>query len=156
MTVRVQVEDFDAGAEVDALVHGRTDVGAVVTFTGRVRAGSEGRPVTKILLEHYPGMTETEIERIEAEARARWQLAACLIIHRVGELARGDNIVLVATAAPHRHDAFAAAEFLMDFLKTSAPFWKKEWDPSIGGAWVEARESDSVAAARWKAIKAAE
>ncbi len=156
MTVRVQIDDFDAGAEVEALVGRRTDVGAVVTFTGRVRAGSEGRPVAKIMLEHYPGMTETEIERIESDARARWQLSACLIIHRVGELAPGDNIVLVATAAAHRQSAFAAAEFLMDYLKTRAPFWKKEWDPSSGGAWVEAREGDSAAAARWDAIKAAE
>jgi molybdopterin synthase catalytic subunit len=149
MAVRVQREDFDVGAEISRLTAGRTDIGAVVTFTGLVRGNSTGRPVAAMTLEHYPGMTEAELARVEAEAQARWPLQASLIIHRIGELKPGDNIVLVVTASAHRHAAFKAAEFLMDYLKTRAPFWKKEADPDGRGSWVDARESDEAAAERW-------
>jgi molybdopterin synthase catalytic subunit len=125
-------------------------MGAVVSFTGIMRAGSEGRAVREMTLEHYPGMTEAELARVEAEANARWPLQASLIVHRVGVLKPGDNIVLVVTASAHRQAAFSAAEFLMDYLKTSAPFWKKEVDADGRSAWVEARVSDSEAAARWE------
>ncbi|HUJ37507.1 MAG TPA: molybdopterin synthase catalytic subunit MoaE [Hyphomicrobium sp.] len=147
MAARVQQEDFDAAAEVAALTAGRTDIGAIVTFTGRVRGGEGG--VAAMTLEHYPGMTEAELSRIEAEAHSRWPLQASLIVHRVGELKPGDNIVLVATASAHRQAAFEAAGFLMDYLKTRAPFWKKETDASGNAVWVEARESDDSAARRW-------
>ena len=147
MAVRVQREDFDVAAEIAALTAGRTDVGAIVTFTGRVR-GDDGS-VAAMTLEHYPGMTEAELSRIEAEAQARWPLQASLIVHRVGELKPGDNIVLVVTASVHRQVAFEAAGFLMDYLKTRAPFWKKETDASGGATWVEAREGDESAARRW-------
>jgi molybdopterin synthase catalytic subunit len=147
MAVRVQQEDFDAAAEVAALTAGRTDIGAIVTFTGRVRGGEGG--VAAMTLEHYPGMTEAELSRIEAEAHSRWPLQASLIVHRVGELKPGDNIVLVVTASAHRQAAFEAAGFLMDYLKTRAPFWKKETDASGNAVWVEARESDDSAARRW-------
>ena len=136
--IRVQTEDFDVSNEIAALTKGRSDIGAVVTFSGLVR------DVT-LTLEHYPGMTERELDRIEAEAHERWALQASLIVHRVGELAPGDNIVLVVTASAHRKDAFEAAEFLMDYLKTRAPFWKRE-----GEVWVEAKTSDDEAAERWK------
>jgi len=149
MAVRVQREDFDVGAEISRLTAGRSDIGAVVTFTGLVRGNSTGRPVAAMTLEHYPGMTEAELARVEAEAQARWPLQASLIIHRIGELKPGDNIVLVVTASAHRHAAFEAAEFLMDYLKTRAPFWKKEADPDGRGSWVDARESDEAAAERW-------
>lgn len=134
---RVQNEDFDVGAEIAALTRGRSDIGAVVTFSGLVR------DVT-LTLEYYAGMTERELGKIEAEAQARWALQACLIVHRVGTLKPGDNIVLVITASAHRNDAFEAAEFLMDYLKTRAPFWKRE-----GEDWVEAKTSDDKAAERW-------
>jgi molybdopterin synthase catalytic subunit len=147
MAVRVQLPDFDVGAEVAALTAGRTDIGAVVSFTGRVR--TDGGRVAAMMLEHYPGMTEAELGRIEAEAHARWPLQASLIVHRVGELKPGDNIVLVVTASEHRHAAFEAASFLMDYLKTQAPFWKKESSPTGAGEWVEAREDDERAAERW-------
>ncbi len=147
MAARVQQEDFDAAAEVAALTAGRTDIGAIVTFTGRVRGGEGG--VAAMTLEHYPGMTEAELSRIEAEAHSRWPLQASLIVHRVGELKPGDNIVLVATASAHRQAAFEAAGFLMDYLKTRAPFWKKETDASGNAVWVEARQSDDSAARRW-------
>ncbi len=152
MTVRVQHEDFDTGAEIKQLTAGRTDIGAIVTFTGTVRGGGGGgqdHAMTALTLEHYPGMTEAELERVEAEARARWPLQASLIIHRYGTLAPGDNIVLVVAASPHRQAAFQAAEFLMDFLKTRAPFWKKETGADGTGEWVDARESDDAATARW-------
>lgn len=136
--IRVQTEDFDVSNEIAALTKGRSDIGAVVTFSGLVR------DVT-LTLEHYPGMTERELGKIEAEANERWQLQGVSIIHRVGELAPGDNIVLVVTASAHRKDAFEAAEFLMDYLKTRAPFWKRE-----GEIWVEAKASDDEAAERWK------
>lgn len=147
MAARVQREDFDVGAELDALVAGRVDVGAVVSFTGLVR------DVTGTLeameLEHYPGMTEKALAAIEAEARARWPLEACLIVHRVGPMAPGERIMMVATASAHRAAAFAAAEFLMDYLKSRAPFWKKETGGG-GSAWVDAREEDEAALARWE------
>src|SRR5688572_27333113 len=148
MAVRVQREDFDVSAEIDKLAAGRTDIGAVVTFTGRVRA-DDGKTAA-ITLEHYPGMTEDELLRIEADAAARWPLQASLIVHRVGELHPGDNIVLVIAASQHRQAAFEAAGFLMDYLKTRAPFWKKETAASGESVWVEAREADEDAAGRWR------
>lgn len=150
MGVKVQSEDFDVASEVDVLTSGRTDVGAIVTFTGRVRDDDKGRPITSMTLEHYPGMTEAELSAIEAEANARWPLQASLIIHRTGELSPGDNIVLVVTASAHRQAAFEAAGFLMDYLKTRAPFWKKETGPEGESSWVEARENDETAATRWR------
>jgi molybdopterin synthase catalytic subunit len=149
VAVRVQTEDFDVGSEVRQLVGGRVDVGAIVTFTGTVRGDAKGRPIVAMTLEHYPGMTEAELERVESAALERWPLVATLIVHRVGELKPGDNIVLVVTASAHRKAAFDAAEFLMDYLKTRAPFWKKEADADGTGGWVDARESDDAAMARW-------
>lgn len=149
MAVRVQTQDFDVAAEIAALTAGRTDIGAVVTFTGLVRGSTDGRDLVSMTLEHYPGMTETELETVEAEAKARWPLQASLIVHRVGELQPGANIVLVITASPHRHAAFQAAEFLMDYLKTRAPFWKKEAVAGGEATWVDARETDNEAVARW-------
>src|SRR5262249_24106204 len=143
-------EDFDAGAEVKRLTGGRSDIGAIVTFTGVVRSDNDGRPLSAMTLEHYAGMTESELARVEAEAGRRWPLPASLIIPRVGTLKPGDNIVLVVTASAHRQAAFAAAEFLMDYLKTSAPFWKKEQSAGGDAHWVEARESDEQAAGRWQ------
>lgn len=146
MAVRVQEADFDVGAELDALAAGDTDIGAVVSFTGLVRGTGGTREMT---LEHYPGMTEKALAAIEAEAHGRWLLQTTLIIHRIGPLAPGARIVLVATASRHRGAAFEAAEFLMDFLKTRAPFWKKEIAADGTAQWVDARESDDSAAARW-------
>lgn len=151
MAVRVQREDFDVGAEIRRLTAERRDIGAVVTFTGLVRGEAKGQPITSMMLEHYPGMTEAELARVEAEAQSRWPLQASLIIHRTGELKPGDNIVLVITASAHRHAAFEAAEFLMDYLKTRAPFWKKETAPDGTGQWVDARDSDETALERWQA-----
>ncbi len=148
MTARIQREAFDIAAEIDALTAGKREVGAIVTFTGRVRA-DEGR-VAAIELEHYAGMTEAELVRIEAEAASRWALQGSLIVHRVGELKVGEDVVLVITAAAHRQAAFEAAGFLMDYLKTRAPFWKKETDRSGKTTWVEAKTSDETAAKRWK------
>jgi len=154
--IRVQQEDFNIGAEIDRLRAGRTDIGAIVSFTGTVRDTANGAPVTKMTLEHYPGMTEKELERIEAEANTRWPLHASLIIHRTGAMKPGENIVLVVTASANRGAAFEAAEFLMDYLKTDAPFWKKEEGPG-GGRWVDARLSDDKARKRWSSPeKAAE
>ena len=150
MAVRVQGEDFDIGAEIRRLTQGRTDIGAIVTFTGTVRGESGGKPIASMTLEHYPGMTERELEQVESEANARWPLQASLIVHRIGTLIPGDNIVLVVTASAHRHAAFAAAEFLMDYLKTRAPFWKKEEAPDGSGAWVDARDSDDAALEKWR------
>ena len=149
MAARVQEADFDIAAEIDALTAGRTDVGAVVTFTGLVRevAGGGDQSLT---LEHYPGMTEKALAEIEAQAKARWPLSGSAIVHRVGPLAPGDRIVLVVTASAHRQAAFEAAEFLMDWLKTKAPFWKRQ-ESAAGATWVEAREADDAAAARWGA-----
>lgn len=153
MAVRVQEQDFDLGAEIAALRAGRTDIGALVTFTGLVRDMAKGAPIEDMTLEHYPGMTEKALGKIEAEACARWDLQACLIIHRFGRMAPGEQIMMVATAAPHRGDAFAAAEFLMDFLKSRAPFWKKEGTAG-GGHWVDARETDEAALERWETATA--
>ena len=146
--VRLQREVFDAGAEAQALVAGRTDLGALVSFVGLCR--DEGGRLAALELEHYPGMAEAEIGRIAEEAAARWPVEAIRVVHRFGRMAPGEPIVLVATASSHRGAAFAAAEFLMDFLKTRAPFWKKE-HPRDGeaGDWVAAAEADDAAAARW-------
>jgi molybdopterin synthase catalytic subunit len=148
MTVRLQTEDFDAAAEAAALRRERTDVGAIVTFTGVCRGTEAGEPIAAITLEHYPEMAQAEIAGHVAEAERRWPLLGVTVVHRYGRIEPGENIVLVVTAATHRQDAFAATEFLMDYLKTRAPFWKREERPG-GGAWVEAKESDEEAAARW-------
>src|SRR5881628_779705 len=149
MTVRLQRDDFDAAAEAARLTRGRTDVGAVVTFTGICRGSEAGEPITAMTLEHYPGMAEAEIESHVAEAERRWPLIGVTVIHRYGRLTPGDNIVLVVTAASHRGHAFAAAEFLMDYLKTRAPFWKQE-ERGDRAQWVEAKAADDDAAGRWK------
>ncbi len=148
MSVRIQTADFDAGIEMAALRAGHSDVGAVVSFVGVVRDMNDGASVAGMTLEHYPGMTERSIQAIIDDASARWQIFDCLVIHRVGELKPVDQIVLVVVTGAHRGEAFAACEFVMDYLKTQAPFWKKELTPS-GGRWVEARTSDDEAAARW-------
>lgn len=151
MSVSVQEADFDVGAETAALSAGRLDVGAVATFVGLVRAdklSGAGSEVSAMTLEHYPGMTEKSLEAILAEASGRWQLQGVRVIHRFGRLLPGERIVFVGVASAHRGDAFAACEFIMDYLKTRAPFWKKEDTPE-GGRWVDARETDDSAAARW-------
>jgi len=147
MAVRVQQEPFALGAEVEAFAAGRRDAGAVVTFTGIVRDLASG-DLNRMVIEHYPGMTQSALEAIEAQARERWELKDCLIIHRYGEMAPGDMIMMVATASPHRADAFEAAEFLMDYLKSRAPFWKKEITPE-GEVWVDSKAEDEDALARW-------
>jgi molybdopterin synthase catalytic subunit len=147
--VRVQQEDFDAGREIEALTRGRADVGAVASFTGLVRDANDGAPVRSMTLEHYPGMTEKALEAICAEAAGRWNVLDAVVVHRVGPLVPGDRIVFVAVASAHRGDAFAACEFIMDYLKTRAPFWKKEDTPE-GPRWVEARATDDDAARRWE------
>ena len=157
-TIRLQREPFDVAAEVERMTHGRTDIGAVVTFTGLCRADENGKQIAALTLEHYPGMAEAEIGRHVEEACARWRLLGVTVIHRHGRLEPGDVIVLVATASSHREAAFAAASFLMDYLKTRAPFWKQV--ESVGDKaceektcgdkiWVEAKASDDVAADRW-------
>ena len=148
MSVCVQYADFDAGAEIARLRAGNARIGAVASFIGVVRDVNDGDRVAGMTLEHYPGMTERSIEAIIAEARARWSIYDALVIHRVGRLAPLDQIVLVVVTSAHRGDAFAACEFLMDYLKTRAPFWKKEEIPGAS-RWVEARASDDAAAARW-------
>ena len=148
MTVRVQREDFDVGAEIARIGKEGTDVGGVVSFVGIVRGGEGKAAIDAMTLEHYPGMTEKELSRIEAEALSRWPISASLIVHRYGRLEPGENIVLVITASRHRQAAFEACEFLVDWLKTKAPFWKKE-ETADGGKWVDARDADDVAAARW-------
>ena len=150
MAVRVQLEDFDLAAELAGLTRGNRSVGGVVSFVGLVRDMAGGTPITAMTLEHYPGMTERTLAEIEAEARRRWPLEEALIIHRHGRLAPGDQIVLVATASAHRQAAFEACHFLIDWLKTQAPFWKLEDGPA-GSRWVEARDGDDIAAARWSA-----
>lgn len=148
--VRVQAEPFDAAAEARALIAGRTDVGAVVTFVGLCR--DEGGTLAALELEHYPGMAEEEISRVMEEACARWPLMGATAIHRHGRIAPGEEIVMVVAASAHRAAAFAAAEFLMDYLKTRAPFWKKEHrKDGSSGDWVEAKAGDDAAAERWKA-----
>ena len=147
--VRVQTEDFDVGRELDSLTRARTDVGGLASFVGLVRKANDGQDVRGMTLEHYPGMTEKALEDICAQAHARWDLIDTLVIHRVGRLVPGDRIVLVGVASAHRGEAFEACEFIMDFLKTRAPFWKRE-DTSAGPRWVEAKASDDAAAGRWK------
>ena len=149
MTVRIQTADFDAGVEIAALRRGNPKVGAVASFIGVVRDVNEGGAVAEMALEHYPGMTEKAIEEITGQARSRWNVLNVLVIHRVGLLRPMDQIVLVVVAGEHRGDAFAACEFIMDYLKTRAPFWKKE-RTGLGARWVEARESDDIAAGRWR------
>ncbi len=148
MTVRLQREDFDIAAEILALTKGRTDIGAVATFTGICRDSNEGAGVAAMTLEHYPGMAEAEIARHVQEANARWPLLGATVVHRYGRLVPGDNVVLVIATSSHREAAFAAAEFLMDYLKTRAPFWKKE-ERAGGDSWVEARQADDTAVQRW-------
>ena len=148
MTVRLQETDFDIAAEVTALARGRTDIGAVVTFSGICRGTESGDLISAIVLEHYPGMSEAEIERHVEEARRRWTLLDVTVIHRYGRIEPGQNIVLVVTASSHRHDAFAAAEFLMDYLKTRAPIWKRE-EREGTSRWIEAKATDDTAADRW-------
>ena len=149
MTVRVQETDFDTGAELAALRAGDARVGALASFLGLVRDLNDGASVTEMTLEHYPGMTEKALEAIVAEAKGRWEIYDALVIHRVGPLKPCDQIVLVAVTSAHRGEAFAACDFIMDYLKTRAPFWKKEATPD-GGRWVDARESDDSAAGRWQ------
>ena len=173
MSVSVQEADFDVGAEIAALTAGNADAGAVASFVGMVRGGEGSTPprsetqlaaphgganatlersgdgITAMTLEHYPGMTERALEDIVAQARGRWDLLGVRVIHRVGRLLPGERIVFVGVASSHRHDAFAACEFIMDYLKTQAPFWKNEETPS-GGHWVDARESDDAALSRWR------
>jgi len=147
--IRVQAEDFDVGAELKRLTAGNTAIGGVALFVGLVRDVAGGKSVGAMTLEHYPGMTERQLEKIEAEARSRWPLDATLIIHRHGRLLPGDQIVLVICASAHREAAFEACAFLVDWLKTKAPFWKSE-ATSDGPRWVEARAEDDHAAARWQ------
>ena len=149
MSVRVQREDFDVGAEIARLRADNPKIGAVASFVGIVRDLNDGAHVGSITLEHYPGMTEKSLAAIADRARARWKVDDILIIHRVGTLVPSDQIVLVVATSSHRGDAFAACEFVMDYLKTDAPFWKKE-ATAAGERWVEARESDDVARQRWK------
>jgi len=153
--IRVQREDFDPGAEMTRLSEGRHGVGGLCAFVGLVRELAGDAPINAMTLEHYPAMTEKALAAIEAEARRRWPLEGCLVIHRYGRLEPGDRIVLVVTASAHRQAAFDACHFLIDWLKTKAPFWKQEETPD-GPQWVEARESDDAAAARWVRDKAAE
>ncbi|MHB0974610.1 MAG: molybdopterin synthase catalytic subunit MoaE [Thiobacillus sp.] len=148
MKIRVQTEAFDLGTEVDAMRQGRTDIGAIASFVGLARDMNEGSGVSAMTLEHYPGMTEKALAALVDEACTRWTLRDVTVIHRVGRLLPGDPIVLVVVASSHRGEAFAACEFIMDYLKTQAPFWKKE-ETADGERWVEARASDDAAAARW-------
>lgn len=148
ITVRLQREDFDPGAETARLSAGRTDIGAVVSFTGICRGAENGEPIAALTLEHYPGMAEAEIERHVQEAQARWPLLGVTVIHRYGRMTPGENIMMVATASSHREAAFQAAEFLMDYLKTKAPFWKQV-ERAGATSWVEAKAADDAAAARW-------
>ena len=149
MAVRVQTGDFDAGAEMASMRRGNPKIGAIASFVGVVRDLNEGADVAEMTLEHYPGMTEKALGEIVAEARTRWDIYDALIVHRVGTLKPTDQIVLVVVASGHRGDAFQACEFLMDYLKTRAPFWKKEKTPE-GGRWVDARKTDDAAADRWR------
>lgn len=149
MRVSVQEADFDVGRELEAMTAGRRDIGAVASFVGLVRDMNDDARVEELVLEHYPAMTQKALEAIVEEARRRWDILDVRVIHRVGRLAPGDRIVLVAVAGAHRGDAFRACEFIMDWLKTRAPFWKKEQTPA-GSRWVEARSTDDEAAARWE------
>ena len=148
VTIRIQEADFDIAQEIAVLTRGRTDIGAVVSFSGICRGDEGDKAIAALTLEHYAGMAEAEISRHAETAMSRWPLTGLTVIHRVGRIAPGENIVLVLTASQHRQAAFQAAEFLMDYLKTNAPFWKRE--ESAGGTnWVEARHHDDDAAARW-------
>ena len=149
MTVRIQTEDFDAGREIAALRQGNPGIGAIASFIGVVRDTNDGDRVAGMTLEHYPGMTEKSIAGIIEQAKSRWGVFDTLVVHRVGRLKPLDQIVLVVVTGAHRGDAFAACEFIMDYLKTRAPFWKKEQTPD-GARWVEARASDDIAAERWR------
>ncbi|MEH2510643.1 molybdopterin synthase catalytic subunit [Nitrobacteraceae bacterium AZCC 1564] len=149
VTIRLQTADFDIAAEMAAMTKGRTDIGAVVSFSGICRGGEGSDAIAAMTLEHYPGMAEAEIARHVDDAKTRWPLTGITVIHRYGRVVPGDNIVLVLTASAHRQAAFQAAEFLMDYLKTNAPFWKSE-ERAGGNAWVEAQAHDDEAAARWK------
>jgi molybdopterin synthase catalytic subunit len=148
VTIRIQQADFDIAREIADLTSGRTDIGAVVSFSGICRGSEGGEPIAALTLEHYPEMAEAEIARHAATAMARWPLTGLTIIHRVGRITPGENIVLVLTASQHRQAAFAAAEFLMDYLKANAPFWKRE-ESAAGTSWVDARSDDDAAASRW-------
>ena len=147
-TIRIQEADFDIAQEIAALTRGRTDIGAVVSFSGICRGSENGEPIAALTLEHYPGMAEEEIKRHADEAMSRWPLTGLTVIHRVGRIAPGENIVLVLAASQHRQAAFHAAEFLMDYLKTNAPFWKRE-ESARGSSWIDARDHDDAATARW-------
>ena len=149
MTVRIQLEDFDTGHEISQLRTARKDIGAVVSFVGQVRDMNVGEQVAELTLEHYPGMTEKALEMIVVQAKSRWELLDILVIHRIGTLKPLDQIVLVAVSSAHRGEAFRACEFVMDYLKTEAPFWKKEILKSGESRWVEAKDSDDMARERW-------
>jgi molybdopterin synthase catalytic subunit len=148
VTIRIQEGDFDVSREIAGLTAGRSDIGAVVSFTGICRGSEDGADIAALTLEHYPGMAEAEIARHAETAMSRWPVTGIRVVHRVGRIAPGENIVLVVTASQHRHAAFEAAEFLMDYLKANAPFWKRV-DSRDGASWVEARDHDDAAAARW-------
>ncbi len=148
MTVRVQTQDFDAGLEISQLRNARKDTGAVVSFIGQVRDVNEGDAVSQLTLEHYPGMTEKALEAIVSQAKSRWDIFDAIVIHRVGTLQPTDQIVLVAVSGAHRGEAFKACEFIMDYLKTEAPFWKKEVTKT-GERWVEEKLTDDIARERW-------
>jgi molybdopterin synthase catalytic subunit len=148
MTIRIQEADFDTAREIASLTHGRTDIGAVVSFSGICRGSERDEAIAALTLEHYSGMAEAEIMRHAEQAMSRWPLQGLTVIHRIGRIKPGENIVLVVTASQHRQAAFEAAEFLMDYLKTSAPFWKRE-ERADGSSWVETRSHDDAAAARW-------
>jgi molybdopterin synthase catalytic subunit len=148
VTIRIQQSDFDVAKEIAALTDGRSDVGAVVSFTGICRGSEDGTAIAALTLEHYPGMAEAEITRHAETAMSRWELSGMRVIHRVGRITPGENIVLVVTASKHRQAAFEAAEFLMDYLKANAPFWKRV-DGADGKDWIEAHDHDETAAARW-------
>lgn len=148
MPVRVQLEDFDVGAEINRMRLSRKDTGAIVSFVGQVRDINDGSNVSTLTLEHYPGMTEKALQGIVDQAKQRWDIFDALVVHRVGTLQPTDQIVLVVVSGAHRGEAFDACEFIMDYLKTEAPFWKKEKTPA-GERWVEARSSDDVARERW-------
>ena len=148
VTIRIQEADFDIAREISALTKGRSDTGAVVSFSGICRGSEGGEAIAALTLEHYPGMAEAEIARHAATAMSRWPLTGLSVVHRVGRIAPGENIVLVLTASQHRQAAFQAAEFLMDYLKANAPFWKRE-ESAAGTSWVESRTHDDAAAERW-------
>jgi molybdopterin synthase catalytic subunit len=148
VTIRIQEADFDIAREISALKALRSDIGAVVSFTGICRGSEDGAAIAALTLEHYPGMAEAEIARHAETAMSRWPVTGIRVVHRVGRIMPGENIVLVVTASKHRQAAFEAAEFLMDYLKANAPFWKRV-DSAAGASWVEARDHDDAAAARW-------